>query len=74
MTALFVPALRIMGAHFPECAELSQHRSSAERGKKGVQPYAALSACPAVPCKRSPCARAKNSSDKIAALWGLESL
>lgn len=34
MTALFVPALRIMGEHFPECAELSQHHSSAALEKK----------------------------------------
>lgn len=42
MTALFVPALSIMGEHFPECPELSQHHSSSELGKKGVQPDAEL--------------------------------
>lgn len=42
MTALFVPALRIMGERFPYCAELSQHHSSAELGRKGVQAGAGL--------------------------------
>lgn len=78
MTALFVPALRIMGEHFPECAELSQHHSSAALEKKWI--FSLLQGCTcqadlhAVPCKCSYRACHKNSSDTIAALWGLESL
>lgn len=78
MTALFVPALRIMGEHFPECAELSQHHSSAALEKKGYS--ACCRAAPArqtcVQCPANAVYRAchKNSSDTIAALWLLESL
>lgn len=33
MTALFVPALRITGEYFSECAELSECHSGVELGK-----------------------------------------
>lgn len=46
MTALFVPALRIMGERFPDCAELPQHHSSAGPGKQGARPEAAAAPAP----------------------------
>ena len=77
MTALFVPALRIMGEHLPERAELSWCRSRPEPGKKGTEPDPALHllgrpACSALQMQAM--CPSKTSSDKIAALWILESL
>jgi len=69
MTALFVPALRIMGEHLPERAELSWCRSRPEpEGRRALSPIQRCTCradLPAAPCKCRPCAPPKPAATKL---------